>query len=171
MNFKKRLLIVITISLGICLILTLALFFVGSDIGQKVINIQELRGNLLFRTGLTNSLAILSQQSEEAKNYEVPLKNILPSRDQLISFPKNIVSLAKQNNLNLNTTLGQGKYLYNGEAQQTDFTISGRGSFENFVSFLKNLESSQYFTKFKTIDITGQDKDFNLLMLGSVFSL
>ncbi len=171
MNFKKRLLITIGAPLSICLILVLGLFFVGSDISQKVNKIRELRGDLLFRTGLTNSLAILSQQSETAKNYDSQLQNILPSGDQLIAFPKNIISLAKQNNLNINATLGQKKSQEEEGLQQTEFNIEGQGPFENFVNFLKSLESSQYFISLKTIDVIRQNRDFGLMMSGSVFSL
>ncbi len=170
MNFRKRLLVIITVPLGVCLTLILALFFVGSDMSKKTSQIEKLRGDLLFQTGLTDSLAILNQQAETAKSYEATLQNILPSRDQLIAFPKNIVSIAKQNKFNLNTTLGQGEYQDSEELQQTNFTISGQGSFEGFVVFLKTLENGQYFIKFKTIDIAKQEKDFGLLMTGGVFS-
>jgi len=171
MNFKKRLLITIGIPLAICLILALALFFIGSNITNQTAQIEKLKGDLFNRQQLAQSLANLKQGTEQVQPYIAELENILPSQDQLLGFSRDIGIIAKQNKLNLNTTLGQ-QISQNGDGlRQTDFTSTAQGTFDNFINFLKSLENGRYFIKLNTLDLTGQDGDFKMLMNGQVFSL
>jgi len=170
-NFKKRLLITIGIPLAVCLILVLALFFIGSNITKQAAQIEKLKGDLFNRQQLTQSLASLKQGSEQVQPYLTELENILPSQDQLLGFSRDIGIIAKQNKLNLNTTVGQEISESGDGLRQTDFTSTGQGTFDNFINFLKGLENSRYFIKLNTFDLTGQDGDFKMSMKGQVFSL
>ncbi len=172
MNFKKRLLIIIGIPLGICLILITSLFFVGSDISKRTEQIKHLRSEISFALHSTESLAILNKDSEQAKNYIVQLENILPQRDRLVTFPRDINIIAKQSQVDANSTLGQEESK-GGDAglRQTNFSVTGQGSFDNLINFLKFLEGSQYLVSLKMLDFTQQDGDFKTLLTGQVFSL
>lgn len=171
MNFKKRLLITIGVPLAICLILVLALFFIGSNIINQTAQIEKLEADLNNRQQSSQSLASLKQGAEQAQPYLTELENILPSQDQLLSFSKDIDIIAKQNKLNLNTALGQQVSQSGDVLRQTDFTSTGQGTFDNFINFLKSLENGRYFIKLNTLDLTSQDGDFNMLIKGYVFSL
>jgi len=169
-NFRKRLLIIAGVPLGISLILTTILFFMGSDIVKRTDQIKQLRGDLLFRLQLTESLALLRKDSEQAKNYITEIENILPSRDQLVSFPRDLSTIARQNKIDLNSSLGQEGSEGIGKLGQTNFTMTGQGLFDDFISFLKTLETARYFINLKSIDFTRRDSNFGALMTGQVFS-
>jgi len=169
-NFRKRLLIIIGVPLGISLILTTILFFVGSNISKRTDQIRQLRRDLLFRTQLTESLALLRKDSQQAKNYVVEIENILPNRDQLVSFPRDLSTIARQTKVELNSSLGQENSEGIGKLRQTDFTITSQGPFDNFIDFLKSLETARYFINLKSIDFTRQDNNFSALLTGRVFS-
>jgi len=170
MNFKKRLLINIGIPLGICLILVMTLFFVGSDITGKTEQIGRLRAELLFRLQSTESLAALSKEAEQAQNYTVQLEGILPKRDQLVSFPRDLSMIARQAQVDINSTLGE-EISENGTGlRQTSFSITGQGSLDNFINFLKSFETARYLIKLRMLDFTRQDGSFKALLTGQVFS-
>jgi Tfp pilus assembly protein PilN len=171
MNFKKRLLIIIGIPLGVCLILATALFFISSDIAKRTEQIKQLRSEIVFGLQSTESLAILSKEAEQAKNYIVQLENILPQRDQLVTFPRDLNIIAKQAQVDANSTLGQEESS-GGDAglRQTSFSVTGQGSFDNLLSFLKFLEGGQYLVSLKMLDFTQQDGGFKTLLTGQVFS-
>jgi len=170
MNFKKRLLIIIGIPLGVCLILATALFFIGSDIAKRTEQIKQLRSEIIFGLQSTESLAILSKEAEQAKNYIVQLENILPQRDQLVTFPRDLNIIAKQSQVDLNATLGQEISESTDGLRKTDFSITGQGSFDNLINFLKLFEGGQYLVSLKMLDFTQQDGGFKTLLTGQVFS-
>jgi len=172
MDFKKRLLINIGIPLGVCLVLLVILFLIASDISRKTEHIKELRTELLFRLNSAGSLAILTKEAEEAKNYNIQLEKILPHYDQLVNLPRDINIIAKQAQIDINTSLG-GEETSNKNTilKQTNFSLAGQGSFENFVNFLKFFEIGQYLIKIQTLDFTKQDGNFKILLTGQVFSL
>jgi Tfp pilus assembly protein PilO len=171
MNFKKHLLTTIGVPVGIILILAIALVFTGSDIAKRTDNIKRLRGDLLFRQQLTESLALLRKDSQQAQGYITELQNMLPSQDQLVSFPRDISTIARQNNIDLNATLGQESPGSVGKLMQTEFIMSGTGSFDNFITFLKSIETARYFISLKSLDFGQQENNFKGVLTGVVFSL
>jgi len=171
MDFKKRLFINIGIPLAICLILITALFFIGSDIAKKTEQIRELRTELFFRLHLAESLALLTKEAEQARNYTFQLERILPNSDQLVSFPRDLNMIAKQTQVDINSSLGGEEVSEKKSAlRRTNFSITGRGSFENFINFLKFLETGQYIINLQTLDFARQDDNFKISLTGQVFS-
>ncbi len=160
----------IGIPLAICLILIVSLVFLGSNITQKTNQIKKQRGELLFRLQSTESLASLSKDFEKAQNYSIQLETILPNRDKLVTFPRNISVIANQSQIDLNSTLGKESSENQDGLGQTDFTMSGQGDFDNFINFLKSIENGLYLLKFKGIDLTRQGESFKILLTGQVFS-
>jgi len=172
MDFKKRLLINIGISLSVCLVLLVVLFSIASDINKKTEHIKNLKTELFFRLNSAGSLAILTKEAEEAKNYNLQLEKILPRYDQLVNFPRDINIIAKQAQIDINTSLGKEETPNKDTLlKQTNFSLAGQGSFENFINFLKFLEIGQYLIKIQTLDFTKQDGNFKILLTGRVFSL
>ncbi len=170
MNFKKRLTIIIAIPLGISLILSLILIFLGSDIIERGNHIKQLQSELNFHLRATESLALLRKDSEQAQSYLPAIKNILPTRDQLIEFNKDLTNLVKQNQVSLNLTLGQESLRTETELGVLNFNLTAQGEFDKFLDFLKTLENNRYFIKLITIDLSRQDSSFKTSMSGQVFS-
>lgn len=170
MNFKKRLLIIIGIPLGICLILIAALIFLGLDIAKQADQIKQLSRNLNYNIKMIESMALLRQDSEKAKYYLPELESILPTRDQLVVFPGDVNIIARQNKFDANTSLGRESSGAANELGKIDFIISGQGEFNNVLNFLKLLKNSRYFIKINTIDLGRQNNDFKTLLTGQVFS-
>ncbi len=171
MNFKKHLLITIGIPAGISLILITTIFVINSDINRKVQEITTLRADLLFRLNLAESLAVLNQDSQEAQKYTTELDTVLLDRNKLIGFPRELAGIARQNKIDLNSALGQESPIDSETLRQTNFMMTGQGTFENFINFLKTLEISRYFINLSSIDLTREQSIFRIIMNGRVFSL
>ncbi len=170
MGFKKRLLIIIGVPLSICLLLAIALFFIGSDIAKKTEQIVESRVELVFRLQVTETLALLTKDAQQAQNYTAQLNSILPTRDQLVTFPRELGTIARQNKIDVSAVLGKENSSA-GKLAQTDFTITGQGTLDNFVNFLRSLGTGNYFINLRSVDMNKQDGNFGILINGSVFSL
>jgi len=171
MEFKKHLLIVIGIPLGICVILVGAIIFFGFDIGKRAESTNEKRLTLISRLTIADSLASLKKDSEKMSGYYAILENILPKRDNLVLFPRDINAIGKQNNLDVNITLGQGAADGEKGFWQTNFKITGSGTLENFLKFIKTLESGQYLVNLESIDFGKEGDNFKALLNGKVFSM
>lgn len=171
MDFKKRLLIIVGIPLGICALLVGAILLVGFDIGNRAESVNGKRLNFISRLTIADSLASLKKDSEQIKNYSTFLENILPNRDRLVLFPRDINIIGNQNNLDINITLGQGSASADGGSWRTNFKITGGGSFENFIKFVKLLETGQYLINLGSIDFGRDGDNFKALLNGEVFSM
>ncbi|MEK7496259.1 MAG: hypothetical protein AAB616_02230 [Patescibacteria group bacterium] len=170
MNFKKRLLINIGIPLGICSLLIAAVVFLGSDITNQINKIEQLQGNLRYYIEMTESLALLRQDSEKAKHYLPELESVLPTRDQLVAFSGDLGIIARQSKVEISSSLGQESPGSEKNLGSIDFTVAGQGEFDNLLNFLTLLKNSRYFIKIKTLDFGRQDGNFKASLTGQVFS-
>lgn len=170
MNFKKRLLINIGIPLVICLLLITAVVFLGLDITNQTNKIEQLQGSLRYYIEMTESLALLRQDSEKAKHYLPELESILPMRDQLVAFPSDLGIIARQSKVEINSSLGQESPGNEKNLGKIEFTVAGQGEFDNLLNFLTLLKNSRYFIKIKTLDFGRQEGNFKALLTGQVFS-
>ena len=171
MEFKKRLLIIIGIPLGICALLIAVIVFIGFDIESKAKQANEQRLVFLSRLAVADSLTSLKKDSEQIKNYYAVLENAIPQRDRLVLFPRDINAIGKQNNLDINIILGEGSGVEATQLWLTNFKITGKGNIENLMNFIKALDSGQYLIGFKSLDFTRENDNFRTLLEGQVFSL
>ena len=169
MSFKKRLTIIISAVLGGIITLGTILFLIDSDISKKSLQIKTSRNDLNFRLNATQSLVILQQEFRQIQDKIYLLDNILPSRDDLVNFPKDLNALARNNNIILNMSLGQEGRDPGGKFGATNFTISGSGGLSNVSKFLNDLKSSRYSVNFNKLDFTREDNNFKILLGGQVF--
>ncbi len=169
MEFRKRLITTIIIVLVISAILGGALIFAASDISKRTEQIVRTKQDLLFRLQLTETLALLRKDSQEAQAYAYELNNILPHRDQLINFPRELSTIARQSEIELNSSLGK-ESVSDGNLTQTDFNMTSQGSLNDFINFLKFIETSNYFINLNSIDFARQDDTLKAVIAGEVFS-
>jgi len=169
MEFKKRLMTTIIIFLVISAVLGGILIFAASDINKRTEDIVQTRKDLLFHLQLTETLASLRKDSQKAQSYAYEATNILPSRDQLINFPRDLSMIARQNEIELNVGLGN-EGVSDGNLTQTNFNMTSQGSLDNLIAFLKSVEISNYFVNLNSIDLIRQEGTFKAVVNGAVFS-
>ncbi|MBU4348275.1 type 4a pilus biogenesis protein PilO [Patescibacteria group bacterium] len=145
------------------------LFFLKVDIKNSVLEITQKRNALAVRTNSLSSTAELEADFKQASSYFSLLDNILPSRDNLLLFSKEIEDLAVKNKLEFGFTFGVETLANEKEPGSLCFRMVLTGSYDSFVSFLKDIETSRYFMNFNNIDITKKGDGFSGIINGTVF--
>ena len=105
-SYKTSLLVNLALGLGGVIILAPLIIFIGFDISGRAEKIQEQKRELISRTRTVDFLARLKSDSEKAADYSSFLTNVLPARDQLIGFSKDLEALAKKNQVDSGFSFG-----------------------------------------------------------------
>lgn len=171
MDFKKRLLILIGVPSAISLFLIIGIFYLTSDISKLSDQIYKLRKDINFGLQAADSLPVLRQDYEQTKIYLSEIGSILPNKNELLGFSKDLNTMAKQNQINLNLNIGQESPRNAKKPVEIDLSVAGQGTFENLLSFLKTVENSRYFIKFNNFDFQQDGQKSSLNLSGKIISL
>lgn len=169
-NFQKLLLKNVGPYLGAIIILGIALILIGGNISEQTIKISQQRLDLATKTQSIKSLASLRTDYELAKPHFDLLQNILPSKDEMISFLKDLESFARKNQLDFGSSFGSEVVSTASEPGQINFRASIQGSYDGFLNFLKLVDQSRYFVNFSNLELTENINGFNIIVNGKVFS-
>ncbi len=170
MSLKKKLLFNISVILGIVILLGTALLFLSSKIQDKAEQISDAKKELNIRSKTVESIALFRRKSEQVQPYLRELQNMLITKDDLINIPKDLKSIAQQNQVNLQITFGVDTPRTETEPGEINIAITTEGSFDNLIKFLKDLENSRYFVKLNKVDLTARgDDNFRAVLSGAVF--
>jgi Tfp pilus assembly protein PilO len=151
------------------LVLAGLLFFLRVDIKNTVLEIDQKSSDLAMRSTSLSSAAELKADFKEASLHFSLLENILPSRDNLLLFSKELEDLAANNNLEFGLTFGAETLAKEREPGNLCFRMVLTGGYDDFVNFLKDMERGRYFVDFNNIDITKNDEIFSGIIQGMVF--
>lgn len=151
------------------LILTGILLFIYTDIQRSALTITQKNNMLATRSNSLSSLASLRGEFEKAKPYFSLLENILPPRDQLLSFSKELEGIAKKNNLEFGFTFGEEKLATSIEPGYIAFRVTVTGGYAGLTAFLRSLETGRYFIDAATVDSVKKGDGFSSIINGKVF--
>lgn len=171
MDFKRWLLVSGSISGGAILALSVLIFLTGKDISRRANTIFSQRQELTLQLRVFESLASLRSGAEQANKLLPYIQDILPVKERLIEFPKQLESAAKNNQLGFGfrfeaETKGSDK-----EPGTNGFVLTSYGSYQNFIRFLKFIENGKYFTGFDSFDLNRRaENNFEIIIKGKVFS-
>lgn len=158
------------IPLGVIVAAVALTAFLGRDISSRAGAIRDVEQELASRARAVETLAYLRADDERAKHYFTVLENILPTKDQLIAFPREFVTIAKKYNVTLATSFGS-----EGPATDTapgfiEFVFTAEGSFQNILAFLKSAEAGRYIVKWTSFEFLRAANGYSATIAGVVFS-
>lgn len=160
------------ILLGFLVFITMVLFTLGQEIKSKAQTIQEQRAEIESRISSISRLADLTAAAKEAEPALADLNALLPKRDDLVTFPRYIDTLASQNQVEDRFSFG-GEVIAatETEAGRSSFTLSIIGSYANILGFLEQLERGRFIIKVEALDVIIQREgtSFEANIQGSVF--
>lgn len=168
-TFKRKLTTNISLFGGIVLILGGLLVILGFDIGSQTQKIRTQRESLVNRTQSVSTLANLQNDFNESQKYLSALENILPTRDQLIDFPRELEIAARNQNLGFGFSFGNEKSPSNSEPGATTFSVTLQGTQTQIFNFVRFLEQSRFLISFSTFDMNRSGERFNTTIRGEVF--
>ena len=154
-NFRQELIKKILIALLALIIPIGTLFFLIWDINHRTEATAEKRQKLADHSEKLSLYAKLQNQFLEADSYTSILKNVLPGRDQLLDFQKEMKRLASQEGVNFGFSFGNETPPSSGTAGRMAFDIVTGGPFYKIFSFIKIIEESRFLIDFKSFNFAG----------------
>ena len=151
------------------LLSVILLFLLKINMESSVKKISEQYSALTARSNSLLSLATLRGEFIKANPYFSLLENILPPRDQLLSFSKELENIARKNNLEFNFNFGEEKVSSGSDPGQISFRAIVNGGYEGISEFLKGIESSRYFIDPSSVDLVKRGSVFSATINGKVF--
>lgn len=154
----------IIISAGAVLTLLAVLAFVALD--AKTIAGEALNSRTELNTKISK-LEKLAQLREEAKLAEprfAILENVLPNRDDLFTFKKEIEAIGKSHGLDVDFSFGS-----EGE-ESINYGMSAIGDYDEIIDYIKTIENSIVFMNISSVDVIITEGGYRAAINGSVFS-
>ncbi|MEK7657766.1 MAG: hypothetical protein AAB366_01075 [Patescibacteria group bacterium] len=166
---KKKLFLIIGVGLGLVLILTATFVFLSFDITKKTEQIKNLRKKIVSYYRANENLAILRSDLESVQSYLPGIDAFLLNRDQLISFPRDIKSLASQFQVDAVSNFLEAGKGETGDIRWIGVKVIAEGEMSNLTEFLKALENSRYSVGFNSLDFSKAAKGFKATLNGKIF--
>ena len=101
--------------------------------------------------------------------YVFGIENLLPTKDQLINFSKELDIAAGQNKISITSSFSGEDAKPSGDLKSLGLTASAEGELNSLIAFLNSVENSQYVVKLENVDISERDKKFKMLFNGKIF--
>lgn len=164
-NFKTRLSFQILLFLGILIIFGGALIFLGGDIKNTATKINSTKEDLDIKLMQLSDLARLREDVKLA-NARLPiLQDVLPNKDELLSFPNRLNNIAGQNEVDINFEFG------NEQENNIDFNLIIEGDYGAISKFIEEIELTMPFINFSNLDLVqiGTSDTYRSTLKGIIF--
>ncbi len=166
---KKQLILTAGLGALIILILGAVLILLRTDILKKADRINEIKKELGFRSTIIKSLSTMRNDINLIQPYVFGLDNVLPTKDQLINFSKDLNMMAAQNKINLASNFSGENVESSKGLKWIGLTATAEGNFSDLINFLKAIENSRYSVKLDNIDTNEKDGKYKMFLNGKVF--
>ena len=168
-EFNSRLLVEGGFGLVVFIVAGISILLVSNDITRRAAATQEYKKE--FKSAVDASLVLASLKSdfERAKPYVSVLENILPIRDQLISFPKDITFIAQINNLEASVSFGAETLATQNVPGFVKFNMIIEGQYNDLLKFMQEVERGKYIIDWSDVDFIFGNKQYKGTILGRVF--
>ncbi len=161
----------LAIIIFVAAILTTAIIYLQSDIQQRADKIHSFLARFAENSRDISQLADMESKAEQAKQYNQLMSRYFITKDNLLTFPGDINSLAQRNNLSANVSFGE-EAASPGSLRRTNVNLSfsGNAQLKDLANFLSALEQSRYFVKIQRFDSIFQGASASGNFSGQIFS-
>jgi len=170
MGIRKKILITTGIILALNLALAILLLYFAGFLNRQAAETARFRKENKNQETILISLEALRRDSEKAKLYTTELQEILPTKEGLENFPKEIAKLARANGVDARFSFGDGVNESEGLAA-TSFRLTVSGIYGDITDFLKGMESGKYLISFNKVDVAREPetKKYSALISAKVY--
>lgn len=158
------------ITIGIVAAFIVLTIWVRYDISRLADAVRRGREGQAERAAAATALKTLQADALRAKPYRSTLENILPTKDNLIQFPREIVALGKQSGVDVAVTFGSETASTEKTPGSIRFAMAVDGTYDAIGVFLGAVERSRYIVAWDSIDVTDQKGRYRATIDGRVFS-
>ena len=169
-QFQKKFLIQLAVTFAIGLVCITGIAVFGGAISEKTNEISALRKEMAeWSASIRSFVAIKTQYSGKAGEYEKVLENIMPKRDELIDLKKDFQFLAAGEGLDLAFSFMSERETETPLVGGMGVSISVRGdSQEQIFSFLERLKKFRYLFSIDSLRFETGDKSASVSLKGEV---
>ncbi len=144
-----------------------------------------LRANISHQSdvigGLKEQRAQASQSSKNLANlitdwgtvqpYQSTVATLVPTKDTVVLFSKNLQTLAQQQQLNLNFSFQNDTSGSGSQVSSVQYTATIEGDMAHIFSFLQSVQDQYFAFRIASLDITNENKGNNVRVFftGSVY--
>ncbi len=159
-SFKKELLLNILVGVILAIIFAVSLFYFSQDIIYYSNQVREVRKALLQRAVDLSSLAFIKNQyDQKGKFYLTILKNLIPSRDQLLlDLSKEIQAIASGAE-SFGVSFLEEKPAENNRLGVVVLGINLKMNLEDFKKFLENVGKFRYILVIDNFSLNKEAED------------
>jgi len=176
-GFRKKLILLLAISLSLFLVSGLLLFFSMRDINKKVEEANNYQQELVRRGAILDRIQSLERENQQADLYATSLNNALPSETEVIVFEnklKNLTSLYNLNNLSFR--FGTLNAPQDNEPKSYSFNLIIDGQADALINWLAAFQKLPYSFHLEQIEITQTSSSgsravatYNIKILGKIY--
>lgn len=151
-------------------VLVASFAFLATQIRARVSAIGDMRTEASLEAAQTQLFSVLKKQQETVAPYYARLQDLIPRKEQIITFDQDLGRLAKE--------LGLGFGLrIQGETPSSEnspgsfvFSMTFQGSVENVVAYLQKLRTLNYFIELPGLEAEGSGGGYALQFLGNIYT-
>lgn len=170
-GFKKKLFTQIGIAIGSVILLVIFIVLVNSDINKRVESIEQAKGEIALRIRTIELLTGTNSDLKRAEPLFARMQTLLPTKDQLINFPRELQQAARNYALELGFSFGAERLAVGDTPGAIKFTMTAAGDYDNIVDFLRYVEQHRYLISLDSVDTHRSTKDsFSFLTSGEIFT-
>ncbi len=175
-GFKKKLILLLVIGLGIVVTSLGFLYYFQRNINQKVALISAYKTQAEARSTILDRIRILDQESKDSQPYLEKLTKSLPSETEMVSLEGTLNDLARKNNMNLSFRFGLSNQGQNGEPNSYAFNLVLTGKEKDILNWIDQFQSLAYSIRLEQIEFiqvnpgaTGNNTDYTVKILGRIY--
>lgn len=173
-DFKKRLILILSISLSIILVLGGLFYYFRNDISKRVIKINSYRQELASRASILNRIYVLEQEYKKSLPYFAKLTEALPTETEMVNLEEVLKNLAGQNDLDLSFRFGLLNEATEQEPKNYSFNLILTGEKDNILKWMDGLQKLNYTIRVDQIELSqtsfGESKSYySVKILGRVY--
>ncbi len=151
--FQKKIFLQTGVGIGIITILALFIILLNADINKQVDRIEAAKKELELRN---QTIALLTGSNSDLRRATPLLKQlqeVLPDRDDLINFPRELNQQALSYGVDVGFSFGPERLGSDKEPGSIKFMMTIDGSYDSIVDFLRFIEKHRYFIAINSVDI------------------
>jgi len=169
-DFKKRLILILSISLSIILVLGGLFYYFRNDILKRATKINSYRQELASRVSILDRIYVLEQEYTKSLPYFVKLTEALPTETEMVNLEEVLKSLAGQNDLDLSFRFGLLNEATEQEPKNYSFNLILTGEKDNILKWMDGLQKLNYTIRVDQIELTQtSSQGYSAKILGRVY--
>jgi len=169
--YYKRMILQLGIAFGAIFLLLTSIIILNMKANRQVASIIDQKKQIALRNRTIELLAGGNSDLKRAEPLLANLQGVLPQKDQLIGFSRELKNIAKEMNLEIGFSFGSEQASTEKEPGSVNFSLSVTGAYNAVNAFLEKLETHPYLIRIDGVALSYQlGTRYNLTTNGVIYT-